>query len=113
MQKRKILIDFDGVINDYDGNYDEKILPKKKIGVEKFLNTLILLNFELYIFTSRNLLKVSKWLIKNKLDEYFFDITNNKIPAYLYIDDRTICFNGDYNKLLDDIKNFKIYWENK
>ena len=28
----------------------------------------------------------------------FKDVTNIKIPAYLYIDDRTICFKGDYLK---------------
>ena len=48
---------------------------------------------ELYLFTSRNLMLSTKWLIKNN------------------IDDRTVCFRGNYDATLEDIKNFKVYWK--
>ena len=40
----------------------------------------------------------TKWLIKNNLDKFFKDVTNVKLSSYLYIDDRCICFKGNYNK---------------
>ena len=50
--------------------------------------------------------------IKNNLDIFFKDVTNNKIPSFLYIDDRTICFKGNFEKTLEEIENFKVYWKN-
>ena len=36
-------------------------------------------------------------------------ITNVKLPAFAYVDDRAICFKGDWNLTIEDIKNFKVY----
>ena len=109
--KKKILIDLDGVLNDYAGNYDEKNIPPLKDGAEEFLKELNK-TAELYLFTARNLLMTSKWLKKNGIDIYFSDITNIKIPAFLYIDDRAINFKGDYKNMLKEISEFKPYWNN-
>lgn len=108
---KKILIDLDGVLNEYgrDG-FKENHIPKIKDGAYEFLENLSQ-NAELYLFTSRNLMLATKWLINNNLDKFFKDVTNIKLPSYLYIDDRTICFKGDYRETLDEIKNFKVYWE--
>lgn len=38
------------------------------------------------------------------------DVTNVKEPAYLYLDDRCICFEGDFCKAADEIDSFKTYW---
>lgn len=111
MFKKKILIDLDGVLNEYGKEkYDENYIPEIKIGAFDFLDKLSE-DAELYLFTSRNLLLASKWLIKNKLDNFFKDVTNIKLPSFLYIDDRTICFKGDYNKTLEEIRDFKVYWK--
>ncbi len=111
MTRRKILIDLDGVLNEYTkGCFDKNYIPNPREGVEDFL---IELNkdYDLYLFTSRNLLLASKWLINNNLDSYFKDVTNIKLPAYLFIDDRNIKFNGNYSKTLTEIKHFKVNWE--
>ena len=111
MYKKKILVDLDGVLNQYrQAKFDENFIPDLKDGARDFIKRLANDN-ELYLFTSRNLLLASKWLIKNDLDKYFRDVTNNKIPSFLYIDDRTICFKGDYNQTLKDILDFKPYWK--
>ena len=112
MFKKKILIDLDGVLNEYGKEkFDENFIPEIKTGAFEFLDKLSK-DAELYLFTSRNLLLASKWLIKNKLDSFFKDVTNIKLPSFLYIDDdRTICFKGDYNKTLDEIRDFKVYWK--
>lgn len=38
-------------------------------------------------------------------------ITNKKLPAHLYLDDRSLCFNGDWKQAIDDIYNFRTYQE--
>lgn len=108
--KRKILIDLDGVLNEYEGGFEEQNLPKIKDGAKEFLEELS--HFaELYLFTTRNLLLSVQWLTKNNIDKYFKDVTNIKIPSYLYIDDRCICFEGNYSNTLEEIKKFKAYWK--
>lgn len=112
MHKRKILIDLDGVLNQYgNDNFDENYIPELRYGAKEFIK-LLYTNFELYLFTSRNLLLASKWLINNDLDKYFKDVTNIKIPSFLYIDDRVICFNGNFHQMLEEIDRFKPYWNN-
>ena len=111
MYKKKILIDLDGVLNEYGKEpYDENSIPDIKDGAVDFIKELNKIA-ELYLFTSRNLVLSTKWLIKNKIDQYFKDVTNIKIPSYLYIDDRCICFKGNYNKTLNDAKQFEVYWK--
>lgn len=96
------------MLNNYI-KYDDKI-PEIKSGAKNFLKQLSS-EYELILFTSRNLLLASKWLIKNGLDKYFQDITNYKLPATLQIDDRVICFKGDFKETLKEIEAFKVYWK--
>ena len=112
MFRKKILIDLDGVLNEYGKEkFDENFIPEIKIGAREFIQNVSEFA-ELYLFTSRNLILATKWLIKYDLDKYFKDVTNVKIPSFLYIDDRTICFRGNYKETLDEIKNFQVYWKN-
>ena len=112
MSKKKILIDLDGVLNNYGKDiFDENSIPEIRTGAKNFLENLSE-KYELHLFTSRNLILATKWLISNNLDKYFKDVTNVKIPSYLYIDDRTVCFKGDYEQTLEDIENFKVHWQN-
>ena len=94
MFTKKILIDLDGVLNEYgQENFNENYIPEIKVGAYEFLETLSQ-SAELYLFTSRKLMLATKWLINNNLDKFFKDVTNVKLPSYLYIDDRTLCFKG-------------------
>ena len=61
--KKTILFDLDGVLNTYDGKYDENFIP----------------NISLI---------ASKWIVENGLDLYVENVTNVKVPAYLIIDER-------------------------
>ena len=105
--KKPIMIDLDGVLDNYTRYSDE--IPEIRIGAKDFVKTLSK-DYELVLFTTRNSKQALVWLQKNKIDKYFSNVTNVKIPAYIYLDDRAIKFNGDYNKTLDEINNFKTYW---
>lgn len=110
--KPTILIDLDGVLNHYLGDYDPKYIPKINKNAIEFLKKLHVQNkYELVLFSSRNLLLAAKWLIKNNIDCYFSDITNVKKTSSILIDDRAICFDGDFNKLLKEIQNFKVWYK--
>ena len=110
MYKKTLLIDLDGVLNNYDGNYDKDNIPSIKDGAKEQLKKLSK-DYEIKLFTSRNKLLAGKWIFDNKLNEFISDITSEKQPAWLYIDDRGLNFNGDYQKLYDDIINFKVWYK--
>ena len=110
IMKQTILIDLDGVLNEYKGNFNKDFITDMKVGADEFLEKLSQ-KFEIKIFTKRNKLLTAKWLIKNNLDKFVEDITNVKDVARLYVDDRTVCFEGNYLKTFENIKNFKPYWK--
>lgn len=112
MTKNKtVLIDLDGVLNDYTGNFDKNIIPPIKIGASKFLKNLSE-KYVIKLFTARNKMVAAKWVIENKLDDYISDITNIKEPCWVYIDDRCISFDGCFDDIIDKIDNFKPYYKN-
>ena len=108
--KRTILIDLDGVLNQYTGNFEKDYIPPIKEGAKEFLKNLSN-NFELKLFTTRNKILASKWLIENDIDNLFIDITNTKDLAWLYIDDRCLKFDGEYSFLEEQINNFKPWYK--
>ncbi len=111
--KKRILIDLGGVLNNYRGDFDENYIPGIKRGAKCFLKKLTkeFPDYDIYLYTSRNLLIASKWLIDNNIDQYFKGVTNIKVPAYLTIEDRAVCFKGDYKELFENIKAFKVWWK--
>ena len=61
-----------GVLNEYGKEkFDEKIIPKIKSGAKEFIQNLSQYA-ELYLFTTRNLILATKWLMKNDLDKTIF-----------------------------------------
>ena len=109
MYKKTIAIDLDGVLDEYNGKYNENNIPKIKKGAKEFVKELSN-NYELILFTTRNSKQATKWLKENNIDEYFKEITNIKPPAYIYLDNRALKFDGNYNETLNEIKNYKTYW---
>lgn len=110
MFKRTILIDLDGVLNTYTGAFDEKVIPPIKEGALEFIKNLSV-NYKMVIFTTRNRLLASEWVINNGLKDYVDDVTNVKEPSYLMIDDRCIKFDGNYENLQSQIDNFKVWYK--
>jgi len=110
MHKQTIMIDLDGVLNNYT-KYDENSIPEIKEGAKEFIEKLYsTAKYELILFTTRNPKMATNWLVKNGIYKYFKDVTNVKLPAYLYLDDRGVQFNGNFEDTLKQIEDFKIYW---
>lgn len=110
MLKKTILIDLDGVLNTYYGKYEETNIPAIKDGAYEFIKDLSE-DYKIVIFTTRNSLIASKWVIENGLFDYVENVTNIKEPAYLIIDDRCINFNGNYSELKKKIDSFNVWYK--
>jgi len=108
--KKTILFDLDGVLNTYNGEYDKDYIPSIKEGAYELIRDLSE-NYKIVIFTTRNSLIASKWIIENDLEQYVDNVTNVKEPAYLIIDDRCINFDGDFNKLSHKIDTFQVWYK--
>lgn len=111
-QKRTILIDIDGVLNYYTGSFDEKFIPPVREDALSFIRNLYK-KFDIKLFTTRNKLLASKWVLENGLEEYISDITNIKELAWIYVDDRCINFDGNFETLTNKINDFKPWHKAK
>lgn len=109
-KRKTLLIDLDGVLNIYTGNYQEGIIPPIKDGAIDFIKD-IHKNYDLKLFTTRDKQLAQKWLMQYGLEDFIQNVTNIKEPCYLYIDDRCIRFNGNYSQLEEEIKNFKVWYK--
>jgi hypothetical protein len=99
--KKDICVDFDGVLNIYT-HYDPNDLCEMREGCPQFLEQLSQ-KYRVTILTSREPISVIKWLKKHNLLKFIEDVTDRKIPAVYYIDDRAVKFDGDYNKIMQNI----------
>ena len=108
MQKRDICVDFDGVLNTYTKWQGEDYLFDMKEGCAEFLEKLAQ-KYNITILTTRKPELVYEWLNKYNLQGYIKRVTDHKIPAVVYVDDRAVCFNGNYDEVYDNIINFVHY----
>lgn len=110
MIKKTILLDLDGVLNEYTGDYNENFIPPLRKGAREFIEHLVL-KYDIKLFTTRDRKLVSHWLNDNNIDDLINEVTNKKELSWLFIDDRCICFNGKYENLLSQIDNFEAWYK--
>lgn len=107
-KKLNVCVDFDGVLNDYEGWRGPNYMYSPRPGAREFLLTLQE-DYTVIIFSVRDPWRLREWL------EYYnmpYDkLASKKVSAVAYIDDRALRFEGNYNKVLYDLKNFKTHWE--
>lgn len=83
MYKKTLMIDLDGVLNNYT-KYEENFIPDLKEGAKEFLEKLHKSEkYELVLFTTRNIKLSQNWLKKWKIDCYIKEVTNIKKPAFI------------------------------
>lgn len=106
MIKKTICVGFDGVLNEYN-NHEEGNLGEPLSGSQDFIKELCR-KYKVVILTSRPKEQVIRWLRSNGFPS--MEVTNRKVPAVAYIDDRAIQFNGSYIQTIYEALNFKPYW---
>ncbi len=106
-----VCVDLDGVLNLYDGWRGADFFHPPRPGAADFLRDLKAQNFRVVIFTIRWAEHVEQWLERNNLRRFVDSVTDKKPVAHVYLDDRAICFRGDFEQALKQIAAFKAHWE--
>jgi hypothetical protein len=106
-----VCVDLDGVLNAFDGWKGADYFHPPRPGAREFLARLNGLGYRVVVFTVRWGPHVQEWLAHYDLASYVAEVTDKKPPAHVYVDDRAICFLGDFGEALDQISRFKAHWE--
>lgn len=115
---RTVAFDFDGVIHSYTSGWkDYGVIPDKPVkGIKKVLKSLYKRGYSIVVMSSRastieGRLAIRDYLEKNGVLKYIHSITCEKPAAFVTIDDRCICFDGNVDNLIEKIDNFRTYME--
>lgn len=109
-KKFSVCLDLNGVLDTYCGwkGEDHEELPRE--GAKEFLEELSR-KYRVVIHTTQPVPKVWKWLDRHNLSDYVARVMNRKVPAVVYLDDRAIRFDGDFEEALEEIRSFRPHWK--
>jgi hydroxymethylpyrimidine pyrophosphatase-like HAD family hydrolase len=122
MKYKTICVDFDGVLCDHSRGWEGRGVFRGAIpGASKYMRKLKDAGWTIIIFTTRNEKKEIKAFLD--LHDIPFDYINEnpqtpkganqgKPIASVYLDDRGVCFKGNWKKAFSTITNFSP-WQNQ
>jgi hypothetical protein len=109
--QRTVCLDFDGVLHSYRSGWcGAEIIPDPPIhGTREAVMRLRQL-YRVVVFSSRchsveGRMAVEAWLKKH--DVVVDEVCEHKPPAMVYVDDRAVRFRGDWDDLLQEIRQFR------
>lgn len=106
-----VCVDLDGVLNTFDVWRSPEYFHPLRPGARDFLARLHERGYRVVVFTVRWYEWVEKWLEENNVGQYVDEVTDRKPPAQVYLDDRAVCFQGDFDEAYHRIVTFKPFWE--
>jgi hypothetical protein len=106
-----VCVDFNGVLDAYEGWRGERHFDAPREGAREFLEELVRSGYSVVVFTTRYAPDVWAWLRVYDLAHLVVDVTDRKLPAHVFVDDRAVCFRGDFSATLDAIHQFAAHWE--
>lgn len=106
-----VCVDLNGVLDLYTGWKHEKHWDPPRPGSEEFLRQLGERGFRVVVFTTRWADDARAWLIEHGLDRWVSEVTDKKPAAHVFVDDRAVCFRGNYGETLEEIARFRAHWE--
>ena len=129
-----ISIDFDGVIHQYSQGYQDGSIYDPPIkGAARFLHDCMFVkNWSVFILSTRDPEQIKEWmesiLFQGKelpfqitilpTDQKFWNekknigVTNRKLAAHVYIDDRGFRFEGHFEGMIEQLEIFQT-WQRK
>jgi hypothetical protein len=111
---RTVAIDFDGVLSDYRGFRGEHELDPPLAGAIEWLTGLVKGGgFQVVILSSRDPADIMGWLTVYCEPSVVQGIlvTDKKVPAWVYIEDRAMVFNGPPYPSPAQIESFRAWWQ--
>src|SRR4051812_13759438 len=106
-----VCVDLNGVLDLYPGGKAPDRWAPPRPGAHAFLASLTSRGFDVVVFTTRHPAQVRRWLREHSLMEHVSAVTRRKPAAHVFIDDRAICFRGDFDETLRSVEAFKAHWE--
>jgi hypothetical protein len=106
-----VCVDLNGVLDDYTGWKHADHWDAPRAGARAFLEQLRARGYDIVVFTTRHPAGVRRWLREHALDDLVAAVTQRKPPAHVFVDDRAVCFRGDFADILRQIETFKAHWE--
>lgn len=106
-----VCVDLDGVLNTFDGWRGDEYFHPPREGAREFLAGLRAAGFRVVVFTVRWHEFAEAWLLEHGLAESVDEVTDRKPPAHAYVDDRAICFRGDFDDTLRRVAEFRPFWQ--
>ena len=106
-----VCVDLNGVLDAYTGWKHPAHWDPPRPGAAEFLQALTERGFAVIVFTTRHPTGVRRWLRAHGLLSLVTRITDRKPPAHVFIDDRAICFRGDFDATLEQVLAFTAHWE--
>ncbi len=108
-RQRVICIDFDGVIYQnmkYQGTaiLNGSPVPGVVAALEELSKTSKIIINSSRFEVDEGLKAVREWMINNGMD---YELSKYKPTADIYVDDRGVCFNGDWQATIEEIKGFR------
>lgn len=113
--KHNIIFDFDGVIHSYKSGWKgaATIVDEPVAGIKEAIEE-IRKKYKVVVVSTRCYEPGGIDAIKQWLDKYGIivdDVTAEKPPSLVIIDDRAITFDGDSSTLLKKIESFKPWYK--
>jgi len=106
-----VCVDLNGVLDLYTGWKHEKHWDPPRPGAEELLRQLDARGYRIVVFTTRWADDARAWLAEHGLDRWVSEVTDRKPAAHVFVDDRAVCFRGDFEETLEEIVRFRAHWE--
>ena len=106
-----VCVDLNGVLDLYTGWKHPDHWDPPRPGAQAFLAALAERGFDVVVFTTRHPVQVRRWLRQHGLLRLVAAVTRRKPPAHVFVDDRAVCFGGDFDDTLRKVEAFKAHWE--
>jgi hypothetical protein len=110
-ERPMVCVDLNGVLDLYTGWKDPDHWDPPRPGADDFLRALSDGGFDVVVFTTRDRGQVRRWLREHGLLRHVSAVTRRKPPAHVFVDDRAVCFRGDFDDTLRRVEAFKAHWE--
>lgn len=116
MEKPTVVFDFDGVVHSYSSGWmGATVIPDPPVdGIKEVIDELRK-DYKVIIVSTRSSDSFGREAMRRWLNRYDIKVDGvmaTKPPAFCYIDDRAICFDGKTEGLVEKVKTFKT-WLNR